>query len=127
VPPTLYESIGGEKPLRALVDRFYDLMATMPEAAGVRELHPEDLAGSREKLFQFLSGWSGGPELYRQAHGHPKLRARHMPFPIGTSERNQWLLCMLRAIEAEGLSKELRIELMQAFTQIADFMRNVEE
>ena len=78
-----YERLGGEQAVRRLVDRFYDLMDTLPEAAGIRALHPEDLTDSREKLFMFLSGWLGGPPLYQMQYGHPRLRARHLPFPIG--------------------------------------------
>ena len=96
---THFEQIGGEEKVRALVDRFYDLMATLPEAAGILALHPPDLTSSREKLFLFLVGWLGGPPLYVQRYGHPRLRARHLPFPIGESERDQWLLCMRQALD----------------------------
>ncbi len=68
---SLYELIGGETGLRALVDRFYDLMDTSPEAAGIRAFHAKSLKQSREKLFMFLSGWSGGPQLYVETFGHP--------------------------------------------------------
>ena len=68
-----------------------------PEAAGIRAMHPEDLQGSRDKLFMFLSGWLGGPDLFVEKFGHPRLRGRHMPFAIGTSERDQWVA--LRAVE----------------------------
>jgi len=124
MPESLYETIGGERAVRRLVDRFYDLMDTLPEAADIRALHPADLAGSREKLFMFLSGWMGGPPLYIERHGHPRLRARHLPFPIGEAERDQWLLCMNRAI-GEVVSDPLtRQQLAYSFGQIADFMRN---
>src|SRR2546423_1092878 len=93
---SLYETVGGEQAVRRLVDRFYDLMDTLPEAAGIRALHPPALIGSREKLFLFLTGWMGGPPLYIERHGHPRLRARHLPFPIGEAERDQWLMCMNR-------------------------------
>ncbi len=124
MPESIYESLGGEQTLRALVDCFYDLMDTASEAAGIRALHPEDLTESRNKLFWFLSGWSGGPPMYIERFGHPRLRARHLPFAIGEAERDQWMWCMNRALEEmlpEGL---LRIQLSQAFAQIADFMRN---
>ena len=88
---TLYEAIGGEENIRKLVDRFYDLMDTSPEAAGIRGLHPSDLTESREKLYLFFVGWMGGPPLYVTRFGHPRLRARHIPFPIGSSERDEWL------------------------------------
>lgn len=124
MPDTFYETIGGQDALRALVDRFYDLMDTMPEAAGIRALHPPDLAGSREKLFMFLSGWMGGPPLYIERHGHPRLRARHLPFSIGEAERDQWLWCMNRAMEETVADELLRVQLTRSFAQIADFMRN---
>jgi hemoglobin len=126
MPESIYESLGGEQTLRALVDRFYDVMDTRPEAADIRALHPADLTESRNKLFWFLSGWSGGPPMYIERFGHPRLRARHLPFSIGEAERDQWLWCMNRALEeviADGL---LRIQLSHAFAQIADFMRNRE-
>lgn len=123
---THFEQIGGEEKVRALVDRFYDLMATLPEAAGILALHPPDLASSREKLFLFLVGWLGGPPLYVQRYGHPRLRARHLPFAIGESERDQWLLCMRQALEEHVPNEALRLHLSQAFAQLADFMRNKE-
>ena len=98
MPESIYETIGGEQRLRALVDRFYDLMDSAPEAAGIRALHPEDLTESRNKLFWFLSGWSGGPPMYIERFGHPRLRARHLPFSIGEAERDQWLWCMNHAL-----------------------------
>ena len=89
--PTAFELVGGEARVRALVDRFYDLE---PEFAGIRALHPPSLDGSRDKLFWFLCGWLGGPDHYIDRFGHPRLRARHLPFAIASSERDQWLRCM---------------------------------
>ena len=126
MPESIYETIGGEQTLRTLIDRFYDLMDAQPEAAGIRALHPEDLTESRNKLFWFLSGWSGGPPLYIERFGHPRLRARHLPFSIGEAERDQWLWCMNRAMEEVIAYGLLRIQLSHAFAQIADFMRNRE-
>jgi hemoglobin len=124
VAATIYESLGGALPLRRLVDRFYDLMDSLPEAAAIRALHPADIASSREKLYLFLSGWTGGPPLYLERHGHPRLRARHLPFPIGEAERDAWLLCMDRALADCDVGRELAEELRRAFFQVADFMRN---
>jgi hemoglobin len=121
---TLYELIGGEKELRALVDRFYDAMDSSPEAAKVRAIHPDDLSQSRDKLFMFLSGWSGGPALYIQAFGHPRLRQRHMPFPIGKPERDQWLWCMDKALEKSQFDPQLLDYLKKRFTEIANSMQN---
>ncbi|MFN0084984.1 MAG: group II truncated hemoglobin [Blastocatellia bacterium] len=121
---TLYELIGGEPRVRRLVDRFYDFMDEMPEAAGIRALHPPSLEESRNKLFWFLSGWMGGPSLYIERFGHPRLRARHLPFPIGEAERDQWLLCMRRALDEVVSDPIMRQQLGQSFAQVADFMRN---
>ncbi|MEW8505237.1 MAG: group II truncated hemoglobin [Candidatus Thiodiazotropha sp.] len=121
---TAYERIGGETAVRALVDRFYDLMDQEAELKGLRELHAKSLKMSREKLFLFLSGWLGGPDLYVQKYGHPRLRARHLPFSIGIEERNQWISCMRRAMSEMDLDERLQAELGQAFFRTADFMRN---
>lgn len=121
---TPYALLGGESTLRQLVDRFYDLLDLEPAYAGIRKLHPTDLANSRDKLFMFLSGWMGGPGLYTERYGHPMLRARHLPFPIGTDERDQWMRCMIQAMEETGLDEPLRTALAQAFFGTADWMRN---
>lgn len=124
VPQTPYELLGGETGVRRLVDRFYDLMDTLPEAAGIRALHAKDLSGARDKLFKFLSGWLGGPPLYMEEYGHPKLRARHLPFPIGAAERDAWMLCMGRALDESPLEPMARDQLKGAFFRTADHMRN---
>ncbi len=124
MPETHYELIGGEQTIRALVDRFYDLMDAKPEAAGIRALHPESLEGSRNKLYWFLVGWMGGPQMYVERFGHPRLRGRHLPFPIGESERDQWLMCMSQALEEVVTDAALRQQLSRNFMQLADFMRN---
>lgn len=122
---TPYQRLGGEAPLRRLVVRFYELMATLPEAQEIRAMHPEDLSGSSDKLFKFLSGWLGGPPLYVQEYGNPFLRARHLPFAIGDAERDAWMHCMTRAIEEMGLEDVLlKQHLLQALQGLADHMRN---
>jgi len=121
---SLYDLIGGETELRALVDRFYDAMDSAPEAKNVRAIHPEDLTSSRDKLFMFLSGWSGGPPLYMQKIGHPRLRQRHMPFPIGRVERDEWLWCMGKALNEMPLDAQLIEYMMGKFTEIANSMQN---
>ena len=121
-----YARLGGEEVVRDLVDRFYDLMDATPEYYGIRKLHPQDLSGSRQKLFMFLSGWLGGPQLYVEAYGHPMLRARHLPFPIGIAERDQWMGCMRQAMADLSIEHGLRQELDQAFSRTADHMRNRE-
>lgn len=121
---THYSRLGGESVVRRLVDRFYDLMDEDPDYYGIRKLHQKDLAEAREKLFMFLSGWTGGPQLYVEKFGHPRLRQRHMPFPIGESERDQWMACMQRAMQDVGVDPQLQQELKAAFWKTADFMRN---
>ncbi len=122
--PTPYERLGGERAVRELVDRFYDLMDLDEAFAGIRTLHPASLEGSREKLFWFLSGWLGGPPLYAERIGHPMLRARHLPFAIGVCERDQWLQCMSRAMDDVGVDPALQRSLAEAFLGTADWMRN---
>lgn len=119
-----YERLGGEERVRLLVDRFYDLMDTLPEAREVRDLHPQDLSGSRQKLFEFLSGWLGGPPLFVERHGPPMLRARHLSFSIGSRERDQWLLCMRTALDEVVTDHELRQRLYANLVKVAEHMRN---
>jgi len=121
---SLYELIGGETGLKSLVNRFYDLMDSSPEAKKVRAIHPDELTQSREKLFMFLSGWSGGPALYVEKYGHPRLRQRHMPFPIGKAEHDEWLWCMNKAVNERQFDAPLTEYLMERFTQIANSMQN---
>ena len=122
--PTLFDIIGGEGRLRELVDRFYDLMELEPEFAELRAMHPPSTEGSRDKLFWFLCGWSGGPDYYISRFGHPRLRARHLPFSIATRERDQWLRCMAMAMHEIGLDRSLQERLLHSFFQTADWMRN---
>ena len=123
-PTTLFAVLGGEAGIRRLVDRFYDVMDAAPEGAGIRALHPADLDDAREKLWLFLVGWSGGPPLYVERFGHPMLRARHLPFPIGAAERDAWLWCMDRALDEEDLPEEVSSALRDRFRAMADHMRN---
>lgn len=121
---THYQRIGGEQPIRALVQRFYELMDELPEAYGIRKMHGEDLSPVADKLFMFLSGWMDGPQLFVEKFGPPMLRRRHLPFSIGDSERDQWLLCMDQALDDVVADIELRRELSDAFAKVADHMRN---
>lgn len=121
---TIFALIGGEPAVRKLVDVFYDRMSSDPAYSGILNLHPEDLTGSRDKLFWFLCGWLGGPNLYIERFGHPRLRARHLPFPIRSGERDQWLDCMELAMSQCQVPEQLRRQLMTALTQTADWMRN---
>lgn len=122
IPP--YERIGGEPAVRVLVDRFYDLMDLEPGYRELRALHPTELEGSRDKLFWFLCGWLGGPDHYVSRFGHPRLRARHLPYPIGVRERDQWMACMTQAMAECGLDPLLAERLQASFANTADWMRN---
>ena len=121
---SLFDEMGGEAGVRALVDRFYDLMDTLPEAARIRAMHPADLASSREKLSLFLMMWSGGPRTYEELRGHPRMRARHLPFPIDAADRDAWLLCMDRALDESPMDERVKRGLSDAFARIAEHMRN---
>jgi hemoglobin len=119
-----HDALGGDAAVRALVDRFYDLMDLEPAYAGLRALHPSTLDGSRDKLYWFLSGWLGGPDHYVERFGHPRLRARHLPYAIGIAEREQWMACMGQAMAECGVEPALRERLAAAFFNTADWMRN---
>jgi hemoglobin len=121
---TTYEKIGGAAAVGKLCDRFYELMDSVPQFQGIRAMHPADLTSSRDKLYMFLSGWMGGPDLFVEKFGHPRLRGRHMPFAIGVAERDQWVACMVLAMEDVGLEEGIRTKLLENFFNTADFMRN---
>lgn len=124
---TFFELLGGVEKVRDLVERFYDVMDSDPRAAKLRSLHGKDLTEAREKLFMFLTGWSGGPQLYIERYGHPFLRRRHLPFAIGEEERDQWMYCMVRAMHDIGMDEDVMRKLAEALWGVADFMRNQPE
>ena len=121
---TPFEWIGGEEKVRALVDRFYDLMDLEPGYAELRAAHGTELQRARDNLFWFLCGWLGGPQHYTDRFGHPRLRMRHMPFKIGIQERDQWVACMDQAMQETAIDPKLRERLKASFLQTADWMRN---
>jgi len=121
---THYDMLGGEQGIRQLVNRFYDLMDELPEAWELRKIHQQDLQSARDKLFKFLSGWLGGPGLYEAEYGHPRLRARHMPFPVDTQMRDQWLMCINQALDEQVSDELFKLQLKSSFANVADHMRN---
>lgn len=125
---TFFELLGGEnggiEKIRELVETFYDVMESDPKAAPIRAYHAKDLTEAREKLFMFLTGWTGGPQLYIARYGHPRLRARHLPFSIGASERDQWMYCMISAMHKLNFDEKLMQKLAEQLYGVADFMRN---
>lgn len=122
--PNAFEWLGGEPRVRELVDRFYDLMDLDEDLSALRATHGPSLDNARDRLFWFLCGWLGGPDHYVQRFGHPRLRMRHMPFAIGTLERDQWVLCMGRAMQDIAVPPELAERLLASFFNTADWMRN---
>ncbi len=123
---TPYDALGGEAGLKCLVHRFYELMDELPEAYTVRQMHPESLQGSEESLFEFLSGWFGGPSLYIAKKGHPRLRRRHNPYAIGPVERDEWMLCMTQALTEQVTDVAFRGRLIDTFAQMANHMVNTQ-
>lgn len=125
---TFFELLGGEnggtEKIRELVETFYDVMDSDPKASPIRAYHAKDLTEAREKLFMFLTGWTGGPQLYIERYGHPRLRQRHMPFSIGEAERDQWMYCMISAMQRLKLDEKLLQKLAEQLYGVADFMRN---
>ena len=121
-----YQQLGGEAALHRLVQRFYALMDELPEGYTVRQMHPESLAGSTQSLFEFLSGWFGGPSLYIAKKGHPRLRMRHAPYAIGQLVRDEWMLCMTQALTEQVGDPAFRVHLINTFAQMADHLRNTD-
>ncbi len=124
---TPYQLLGGETGVKALANRFYDIMETTPEAAELYAVHPQPLDDIRLKFFEFLSGWTGGPALFEEKYGHPMLRRRHMPFVIDKNMRDQWMFCMNRALDLEVNNPLLRENIRQSLKQLANHMRNQPE
>jgi hemoglobin len=120
---TLYQRLG-EAGIARLVDRLYEWMAILPEAQDVMRMHPADMDEVRARLRAFLAAWFGGPDRYTAAYGEPRMRMRHMPFAIGRSERDAWLACLYKALDDTVAAPDLRAELHDAFTRMADHMRN---
>ena len=124
---TVYEALGGEAGVRALVLRFYTLMDELPESFALRMMHPESLSGSETSLFEFLSGWFGGPALYVANKGHPRLRMRHANYRVSPAMRDQWLSCMKQALDAQVTDEDLRARLIEKFSQMANHLINAED
>ena len=124
---TMYQVLGGQPGIASLVDCFYGLMDELPEASTIRAMHPADLSESKHKLELFLVGWMGGPPLYMQKYGHPRLRARHLPFAVDSAARDAWMLCMNRALRKTELPEEICEQIEGAFAGLANHMRNTQD
>lgn len=116
----------GEDGIRALVSAFYDIMDTLPEVTDLRAMHARDLAPMKEKLSEYLIGWMGGPPLYADKYGTVCMTEPHEPYHIGPEQRDQWLLCMHKALAQTGASEELVEMLRLPLFRIADTIRNRE-
>ncbi|MFG1492263.1 group II truncated hemoglobin [Halobacteriovorax sp. GFR7] len=121
---TPYHKLGGAAGVQELVNDFYEVMDTDPKASKCRAIHASSLESANKKLFMFLSGWLGGPSLYIEKYGHPRMRKRHFPFKIGFAERDEWLYCMRKAMDKKQLKPEFDKELWGAFERFAEHMRN---
>ncbi|WP_082633347.1 group II truncated hemoglobin [Lacimicrobium alkaliphilum] len=123
-PASLYEMIGGEQTTTALCQRFYDIMEQDPKAAELRAIHSQDLSTTRQKFLEFMTGWLGGPPLYEQKYGHPRLRARHLHVKVDELMISQWLYCMSRALEESVTDYQLRQVIWNNLQPLARHMKN---
>lgn len=121
---SMFERLGGAVVIDRLVEAFYARMDRLPEAEGIRAMHADDLGNTKQVLKRYLTEWTGGPKLYSVEKGHPRLRQRHMGFPIGNAERDAWLLCMRGALEETVADPAARQEIFAAMAKLADWMRN---
>jgi len=123
-PNPHFDLIGGQEAVDRIVDAFYRLMGTLPEATAIRAMHEPNLGPTKTVLKKYLAEWLGGPKTYSAERGHPRLRMRHAAFSIGPAERDAWLLCMKGALEEVVADDLLRAQLMQSFFKTADWLRN---
>lgn len=121
---TNFDRIGGAPAVTRLVEAFYRRMDALPEASGIRAMHKNDLTSTKDVLRRYLGEWLGGPKLYSQERGHPRLRMRHIQLSIGPAERDAWMLCMTGALDEVVADAALRALLHDAFLKLADWVRN---
>lgn len=121
---TPYQLMGGEASVRLLANRFYDIMESAPQTKELYAIHPQPLHNIRQKFFEFLSGWLGGPPLFEEKYGHPRLRARHLPFTVNQQLRDQWMFCMDQALDEVVEHQLVREGIRQSLRQLASHMIN---
>ena len=119
---TPYEQLGGAAGVRSLVNAFYDVIED--SSPSLRAMLPANTRNTREKLFMYLTGWLGGPPLYEERWGHPRLRMRHLPFPIADAEAAEWMRCMAEAMDEAEVDEPLKGFMLDKFGPLADHMRN---
>lgn len=120
--PTPYLELGGGERVESLAETFYDVIEE--QSPTLRSLLPANTANTRRKFYMYLSGWLGGPPLYEEEWGHPRLRMRHAPFPIGRAQADEWMRCMRIAMDQVEIDEPLRSFLNERFGPLADHMRN---
>lgn len=123
--PTPYEEIGGDVMVRRLAEAFY--AAVEQDSPTIRAMLPANTRVSRQKLYEFLTGWMGGPPLYWERRGHPALRMRHAPFAIDAATAEEWAACMRRALNDCGIPEPARGWLGDELGRVAKMLRNVSE
>ena len=125
--PSMYDRIGGAETIERLVETFYDRMDVLPEAREIRAMHHPDLTETRRILKRYFTEWMGGPPLYSTERGHPRLRQRHMGFPIGDRARDAWMLCMDGALAECVADEDARAAIHDSMAKLASWMRNKED
>lgn len=121
---SMFERIGGAHTIDRLVESFYQRMDTLAEARGIRDMHDLDLEPLKRVFKRYLTEWLGGPDLYSSERGHPRLRQRHMGFPIGNAARDAWMLCMDGALAETVADEDARQNIRESMLKLADWMRN---
>ena len=123
---TPYALLGGADGLKELVAQFYENVASCPEAIDIRGMHNEDMSAVAQKLYEYLSGWLGGPSLYMERYGTVCITEPHAPFAIGIDARDQGVFCFRKALNDVGAREEVKQMLHEPIYRIADFLRNRE-
>jgi hemoglobin len=121
---TPYELLGKDDGIKALANAFYDAMDSLPNAEHIRKMHAASLTDVKQKLYEYLSGWLGGPDIYREKYGHICLTDQHKPFTINSNDRDQWLHCFDYALDEINASEEVKVMLKQPMFRMADFLVN---
>lgn len=122
-----YQAIGGENTVKQLTNRFYDIMEHDPLAAELLAIHPQPLDGIRHVFFLYLCMWLGGPNQYEQERGHPRLRARHLPFAVTPTLKAQWMYCMRKAMYECVSDMGVADQLLKSLDQLAEHMINQDD
>lgn len=122
-----YEAIGGEPVVKTIANRFYDIMETDPMAAELLAIHPQPMTRIRHVFFLYLMMWLGGPNEFEKQHGHPRLRARHLPFAVTPALKAQWMYCMRKAMLENVADLTLAQRLLDALDQLAEHMINQQD